>query len=142
MERLKKPSEVKLSRLNKFIFLSEQVNSRHSFAFTSSNFLIDNNIRLLLSSKSQAVLGIDFNTLNKIHFLNFGKYIIVLRVGNSNLDREMYFIDYQLKESQILLMNEIFHKKELAAILALRLKMMETYDGREKNIATVASIYN
>ena len=142
MERLANTSNFKIGRLNKYIFFAEKVNSRHSFAFTSSNFIIDYNLRLLQSSKSQAILGIAFETTMKCHLLNFGRYIIVLRVGNSNLDREMYFVDYQLKESQILLMDKIFHRKELTAILRLRQKMMETYDGREKNIATVASIYN
>jgi hypothetical protein len=142
MENLKHTSKVKIGKLNKYIFFVEKLNISKSFAFTSSNFIIDHNIRLLQSSKSQSVLAIDFNTLNKVHFLNFGKYIIVFRCGKDNLDREMYFIDYQLKERSILLMDEIFHQRELEVILTLRKKMIETYEGKEKLIASIASIYN
>lgn len=54
----------------------------------------------------------------------------------------MYFIDYNLKESSILLMSEIFQPRELEVILALRQKMNETYEGNEVTIACIASIYN
>jgi len=142
MENLKHTFKFKLGRLNKYIFFVEKLNLSKSFAYTSSNFIIDYNIRLLQSSKSQSVLAIDFITPNKVHFLNFGKYIIIMRHGKDNLDREMYFIDYQLKANSILLMDEIFHPRELEVILTLRNKMIETYEGSEVNIASIASIYN
>ena len=58
------------------------------------------------------------------------------------MDREMYFIDYKLTPHAINVMDEIFSKRELEVILALRLKMIETYEGMETRIASIASIYN
>ena len=135
-------SKVIIGKMNKYIFMVEKINNRKTFAFTSSSYIIDYNIRLLKSSKSQSVLAIDFDAQDKVHFLNFGRYIIVMRYGKDDQDREMYFIDFNLKETSILLMNEIFHRRELEVILALRLKMMETYKGMEGTIASIASIYN
>ena len=142
MENVKLSSKVFIGKLNKFIFFVEKINNRKTFAFTSSRYVIDYNIRLLQSSKSQSVLAIDFDAPNKVHFLNFGRYIIIMRYGKYNDDRELYFIDYLFSEKSILLMNEIFHRKELKVILALKRKMEETYEGSEATIATIASIYN
>ena len=141
MKNLENTSQIKIGKIDKYIFLVEKINSRRTFAFTSSNYVIDHNIRLLKSSHSQSVLNIDFNAPNKVHFLNFGRYIIVLRY-NSLIDREMYFIDYKLTEHAINVMDEIFTKRELDVILALRQKMIETYEGMESSIASIASIYN
>jgi len=141
MENVKLSSKVVIGKMNKYIFFVEKINSRRTFAFTSSNYVIDYNIRLLQSSNSQSVLNIDFNAPSKVHFLNFGKYIIVLR-HTSAMDREMYFIDYKLTEHAINVMDEIFTKRELEVILALQFKMIETYLGKETTIASIASIYN
>ena len=142
MEFINHSSKVFLGKISRYIFLVEKLNSRHSFAFTSSNFIIDSNIRLLQSVLSKSLQNIDYNDPNKMHFLNFGKYIIILRYASDNCEREMYFIDYKLRESSILLMDEIFNKKEIEIILTLRSKMMETYLGSEEAIASIASIYN
>lgn len=141
MKNIENRTKIRIGKLNKYIFLVEKINSRRTFAFTSSNYVINYNIRLLQSSKSKSVLNIDFNTPNKVHFLNFGKYIIVLRYNSLN-DREMYFIDYNLTEHSIILMDEIFSLHELEVILALRQKMNETYTKTEELIAGIASIYN
>lgn len=141
MKNIQNSSQIVIGKINMFIFMVEKINSRRTFAFTSSNYVIDYNIRLLQSSNSQSILNIDFNTPNKIHFLNFGKYIIVF-LYNSTIDREMYFIDYNLTPHAINLMDEIFSNKELEVILALRQKMFETYEGKENTIASIASIYN
>jgi len=141
MKNLQSSSQIKIGKIDKYIFLVEKINSRRTFAFTSSNYVIDHNIRLLQSSNSQSVLNIDFNVPSKIHFLNFGKYIIVLRY-TSIIDREMYFIDYKLTEHAIKVMDEIFTPKELEVILVLRQKMIETYEGNENIVASIASIYN
>lgn len=141
MKNLQSTTKVRIGKMNMYFFFVEKINSRRTFAFTNSNYVIDYNIRLLQSSKSKAVLTIDFNAASKVHFLNFGRYIIVLRY-NSLIDREMYFIDYKLTEHAINVMDEIFSKREIELILALRQKMNETYVGTENTIASIASIYN
>ena len=142
MEYINHSSKVFIGKISRYIFLVEKLNSRHTFAFTSSNFIIDSNIRLLQSVHNISIQNIDYHTPNKVHFLNFGKYIIILRYASGNHNKEMYFIDYRLKENSILLTNEIFNKKEIEIILALRSKMTETYEGKESTIALIASIYN
>jgi len=135
-------TKVFIGKMNKYVFFAEKVNARKTFAFTSSNYIIDYNIRLLQSSQSKAVHDIDFTAPNKVHFLNFGKYIIVMRHTTNDTDKEMYFIDYKLKKSSITMMNEIFSKRELEVILELRQKMIDTYEGSDGTIASIASIYN
>ena len=142
MENLNHSSKVFIGKISKYVFLVEKLNPRSTFAFTSNNFVIDANIRLLQSMHNISIQNIDFNTRNKVNFLTFGKYIIILRYASGNLNREMYFIDYRLKESSILLTNEIFNNKEIEIILSLRSRMMETYKGSEVAIASLASIYN
>ena len=133
--------KVIIGKLNQYIFMVEKLNTRCTFAFTSSNYLIGINIRLLQSSNSDSILSIDFDAPSKVHFLNFGKYIIVFRYTSEN-DREMYFIDYKLSEHAINMMEMIFTKRELEVILALRQKMIDTYSCTDKTIASIASIYN
>ena len=126
----------------KYIFNVERLNANHTFAFTNSSHLINYNISLLRLANHVLLSKIDFAEADKMHFINLGRYIIVLRVNEFNVDMEMLFISFDLPNKSLMHMNEIFTEQELGVILALKQKMIETYNKADESIAEIAIASN
>lgn len=124
------------------IFSATRLNSQSTFAFTNSKYLIDYNLSLLRQSNYELISSIDFTEVQKIHFLNYGKYIIVLKIGKTLEDQEQFFIDYRLPNNRLKLMNEIFNPQQLGVILALKQKMVESYTEADELVASIVCTFN
>jgi hypothetical protein len=101
---------------------------------------VKQNIEVIKQQQEKRGPAIDLYEHGKIHFLNCGRYMILIRIGSEN-QMQMFFLDYILSIEKVKSLT-IFSEKEIAILLEMRDWMLNTHTEVDDNLAVIASIYN
>ena len=123
----------------RYILFAETTNESLSFGYTSIPIYVRHNIAVIKQKRDKRFPIIDFNE-KTVHLLNFGRYIIVLRIFSAK-QSEMLFLDYCLPINTILALN-ILTSKEIAVLAEMREWMINTNNEKDDESVEITSIYN